>query len=124
MGLGFRDREGGSVVGDGLGDGGGEELPRRDGAALLLGDGGHDGDDVVLPGRPVSAPGVQLAGSGDEAGLTGRVEVDSAGQIDEQIAVVTGVALWPVIGDGVDRDRDHSRKVVRDRVRANNSSLF
>lgn len=79
-------------------------------------------DDAVMPS--VAAPGVQLACRGDEAGLTGRIEVDSPGQINEQLGMATGVAVRPVINGGLNRDRDHGRKVVRDRLRANNSSFF
>lgn len=122
MALGFRDREGGSVVRDGLGDGGVEELPGADGPSLALGDGHDYRQDVVGPGRPVSAPGVQPARRGGEAGLSGRVEVGRRRLSDDQLGMVTRIALGPVVSDGCGHRLDHRRQIVRGLVRGNNST--
>lgn len=85
---------------------------------------GHDHrQDVVLPGGPVSAPGVQPTQRGRQAGLTGGIEVNRPGLLDQQGGMAAGVALGPVVAfRWADGRLDHRHRLrVRRRSRVNNS---
>lgn len=82
---GLRNGQGLAVVGDGLSDGGVEELPRRDGRAALGGDGGDHGQDVVFPARTVAAPGGEAAERRGQARLAGGVEADRVRGLGQQL---------------------------------------